>query len=87
MYAGIPFKKEGNVQITATAVGENATDTQTVELVIGQEIEEAINDNSNQITGGFTDALGNLSNSGTLSRILLAVLLTAAIVAFILLKE
>ena len=91
MYAGIPFKKEGNVQVTATAVGTNTTDTQTVELVIGKEIEEAIQDSSNQIGGGitgqFSQAVGSLSESGTTAKLGIALLLTALIVAAILGRE
>ncbi|MEF8880547.1 MAG: DUF499 domain-containing protein, partial [Candidatus Nanohaloarchaea archaeon] len=84
MYAGIPFKKEGNVQITATAVGENATDSQTVELVIGQEIEEAIKSEtpSNGITGQFADAISGIEGNvfgQAAAAILIALLITAAI--------
>lgn len=85
MYAGIPFQKEGNVQITAVATGNNATDTQTVELVIGEEVEEAIRDSRDRfsgITGNFTNAL---TGSGTAAQIgiaaAIAILLTAAILA------
>jgi uncharacterized membrane protein len=91
MYAGIPFKKEGNVQITATAVGENATDSQTVELVIGQEIEESIKDGSNQIGGGitgqFSQAFEGIQTSGNLVKGGLAVLIAAIITAVILVRE
>jgi uncharacterized membrane protein len=91
MYAGIPFKKEGNVQITATAVGQNATDSQTVELVIGQEIEESIRDDSNRfasgITGQFSQAVQNIQSSGNLVKAGLAVLLAAIITAAILARE
>ncbi|QGA80800.1 hypothetical protein LC1Nh_0918 [Candidatus Nanohalobium constans] len=91
MYAGIPFKKEGNVQITATATGTNTTTSQTVELVIGKEIEEAIQDNSNQlsngITGQFSQALGNLQTSGNLVKLTAAILLALVITAAILVRE
>ncbi|MFB6099811.1 MAG: hypothetical protein ABEK16_00930, partial [Candidatus Nanohalobium sp.] len=90
MYAGIPFKKEGNVQITATAVGKNATDSHTVELVIGKKIEEAIQSDSNAfngITGQFTQALENIQASGTAAKAALAVLVAAIVTAAILIRE
>ena len=87
MYAGIPYKKQGSVQITTTAIGNNATDSQTVELVIGEEVEEAIQDDSNKITGGFSQALGNLTNAGTLVRISLAIILALILTAAILVRE
>jgi uncharacterized membrane protein len=90
MYAGIPFKKEGNVQITATAVGTNATDSQKVELVIGQDIEEAIRDGDrrgNGITGQFSQALQNIQERGPVVQALLAILVAAIITAAILVRE
>ena len=87
MYAGIPFKKEGNVQITATAVGTNTTASQTVELVIGKEIEQAIQDSSNNltgITGAFSQAV---TSTGAAGKLLLAILLAAGITGTILLRN
>jgi hypothetical protein len=92
MYAGIPFKKEGNVQITATATGNNAQDTQTVELVIGDEVEQAIQENENKIsgngiTGQFSKTLGNLSTGGTAVQVAAAVLAALLITGVILIRE
>ena len=91
MYAGIPFQKEGNVQITATAVGKNATDSHTVELVVGKDIEESIKDNKdetgNSITGQFNKALKNIQDSNNVAKIALAVLLAAILTAAILVRE
>ncbi|MFB6159222.1 MAG: hypothetical protein ABEJ95_06230 [Candidatus Nanohalobium sp.] len=91
MYAGIPFKKEGNVQITATAVGTNTTDSQTVELVIGKKIEEAIKDGSNKFGGGvlnqITQSLADLQSSGTAAKTAIAVILAAVTTAVILLRS
>lgn len=87
MYAGIPFQKEGNVQITAVATGNNATDTQTVELVIGEEVEEAIRDSRDRfsgITGNFTNAL---TGSGTAAQIGIAVAIAVLLTAAILIRE
>jgi hypothetical protein len=90
MYAGIPFNKEGNVQITATAVGTNATAEQTVELVIGQDIEEAIRDDDRRgtgITGQFSQALQDIQERGPVVQLLLAVLVAALVTAAILVRE
>jgi hypothetical protein len=91
MYAGIPFQKEGNVQITATAVGKNATDSHTVELVVGQDIEESIKDETDQtgngITGQFAAALENIQASGNIAKISLAILVAAIVTAAILIRE
>lgn len=91
MYAGIPFKKEGNVQITATAVGTKAEDSQTVELVIGQKIEEAIRDSEDRfgerLTGRFTDRISNISFGSNLGKTAVAVLLGLLLTAVILIRE
>jgi uncharacterized membrane protein len=91
MYAGIPFKKQGNVQITATATGNNAEDSQTVELVIGQDIEEAIRDGENRlgngITGQFSNALENLRTGGTLVQVVAAFVIALLITGVILIRE
>jgi uncharacterized cupredoxin-like copper-binding protein len=88
MYAGIPYKKEGNVQITATAVGTEASDSQTVELVVGQKIEQSIRNKEDQtgsLTGNFANPLTDIKAKGTLTQlaaaILLGLILTAAILA------
>jgi len=86
MYAGAPFEKEGEVEITAIAEGTKVRESQTVELVIGQEIEEAIR-NGNGITGRFMNSASGLYNLITqtgnaqrgLAAIILGLLLTAAI--------
>jgi uncharacterized membrane protein len=86
MYAGAPFEKKGEVEITAVAEGTEVRESQTVELVIGQEIEEAIR-NGNGITGRFMNSATGLYNTVTnadnvqrgLAAVILGLLLTAAI--------
>ncbi|EHK01454.1 hypothetical protein HRED_08281 [Candidatus Haloredivivus sp. G17] len=51
----LPFEKKGEVEITAVAEGTEVRESQTVELVIGQEIEDAIR-NGNGITGRFMNS-------------------------------
>lgn len=88
MYAGAPFEKKGEVEITAIAEGNQVRETQTVNLVIGQDIEEAIRSREGgAITGRFMDSASNLYNSITeadnvqrgIAAILIGLLLTAAI--------
>lgn len=91
IYAGIPYQKRGEVEITATAVGEQVEQSKTVELVVGEDIEEAMESDEgttgNSITGAFTDAASGLvsqiQGQGSLARAALAIiaglLLTAAI--------
>lgn len=86
MYAGAPFEKKGEVEITAVAEGTEVRESQTVELVIGQEIEEAIR-NGNAITGRFMNSATGLYNTVTnadnvqrgLAAVILGLLLTVAI--------
>ncbi|MFB6115332.1 MAG: hypothetical protein ABEK04_03490 [Candidatus Nanohalobium sp.] len=90
IYAGVPFQKKGEVEITATAVGEQVKKSKTVKLVVGQEIEEAIKSDrggSNSITGMFSkkasDLIKQVQGQGTLSRaaaaVVIGLLLTGAI--------
>lgn len=86
LYAGVPFEKKGEVEITAIAEGTQVRKSETVDLVIGQDIEDAIR-RGNGITGRFMESASGLYNNITgatniqrgLAAILLGVLLTAAI--------
>lgn len=89
IYAGIPFQKQGQVEITAEAVGTEVQTSKTVELVIGEDVEEAIKDESGEgITGAFTDsfsgAVDALTSSGSTMRIIASIILGMVIVGFIL---
>jgi uncharacterized membrane protein len=64
MYAGAPFEKKGQVEITAIAEGNQVRESQTVELVIGQDIEDAIRSRyGGGITGSFMNSASGLYNS------------------------
>ncbi len=70
LYAGIPFKKQGEVVITATATGKQVQKSKTVRLVVGEDIEEAIKSDQNQVTGSFTQSISSFisdvdSNTGS----------------------
>jgi uncharacterized membrane protein len=89
IYAGVPLLKRGEVEITATAVGQQVEQSKTVTLVVGEDIEEAMesDEGGGSITGSFTDAatglLNQIQGQGSLARAALAIiaglLLTAAI--------
>jgi len=91
IYAGIPYQKRGEVEITATAVGEQVKQSKTVKLVVGEDIEEAMKSDEQEaggaITGAFTDTANSLINQiqgqNTVIRAALAIItgliLTAAI--------
>lgn len=91
IYAGIPYQKEGEVTITATAEGNEVVRSKSVRLLIGQEIEEAIEDR----TGGgligsfaqdFSGALEGATGQDS-SKLLLSVVVGLGITALVLLRE
>jgi uncharacterized membrane protein len=92
IYAGIPFQKQGQVEITATAVGNEARESQTVQLVIGEDVEEAIRDDSGGgITGSFSRSVSGIVDSVTGSSNLIkvagSIVLGLVITALILVRE
>lgn len=94
IYAGIPFQKEGEVEITATAVGEQVKESRTVKLVIGEDIEEAMESDrggDGSITGSFTEAATGLINQvqgqDTIAKALLAVVIGLVLTVTILYWE
>ncbi len=90
IYAGIPYEKKGEVQITAQAVGTNVTESEEVTLVVGKEVEDSIQNDKNKVTGAFTrlgDSFSGLANSSTLIKLLGAILAGAALTALILYRE
>lgn len=91
IYAGAPFEKEGEVKITAVAEGREVVKTQTVELVVGEDIEEAIRSRRGSITGRFTSSVSDLTNavteSSNLQRGLAALILGLLLTAVILYRE
>lgn len=92
MYAGVPFEKEGRVEITAEAVGNQVTKSQNVTLVIGEEVEEAIESeegNNNTITGNFgrtvSEITEEIASADNLAKVAASVVVGAAITAGVLL--
>lgn len=93
MYAGAPFQKQGEVEITVTATGTQVERSETVRLVVGDDLEEAIRDDSrrNGITGAFTrratDISQRVTGTDNLSRVAISVIVGLLITAFILYRE
>lgn len=92
MYAGVPFEKEGRVEITAEAVGNQVRKSQNVTLVIGEEVEEAIESEeggNNMITGNFGRQISGITEGITAAdnivKVAASVLVGAAITAGVLL--
>mgnify|MGYP000143656832 CR=1 FL=1 len=91
MYAGIPFgKDQGEVLITATATGTQVTDSEEVKLLIGKEIEEAINSGENNgPTGGFASRLptDRVNLEGNLGKVAASLIIGLMITAAVLYRE
>ncbi|MFQ3307864.1 MAG: putative membrane protein [Candidatus Nanohaloarchaea archaeon] len=91
IYAGIPYEKKGQVQITAEAVGTNVTESEDVTLVVGKEVEDAIRNGENKVTGSFTqnlsDTVKKLGNSSSLVKLLGAILAGLLLTGIILYRE
>jgi uncharacterized membrane protein len=96
IYAGIPFQKRGEVEITATAVGEQVQKSKTVKLVVGEDIEEAMKsdeggDRGGAITGAFSEAATGLvkqvQGQGTLAKAAIAVVVGLVLTVSILYWE
>lgn len=94
MYAGIPFQKKGEVNITAVAEGNQVKRTEKVKLVIGKDIEEAIEseeDRGNGITGAFSNAVSgavsSLESTTDLGKVAISVVIGLIITAGVLFYE
>lgn len=93
IYAGIPYEKQGEVEITAIGTGQSVQKSETVRLVIGEEIEDAIesDEGGDGITGRFTQSASSIFNSiqqsNTLVQIALSVLVAVVLTAFILYRD
>lgn len=84
IYAGVPFQKKGEVEITANAVGTEVERSRTVRLLIGQDVEESIENGENEITGGFLNRIPSPDLEGEAGRAGIAAVAGAAITAVIL---
>ena len=91
MYAGVPFEKKGQVEITAIAEGKEVRASRTVDLVINEEVEEAIRSDRGDFVGRFSSSASNLYQSvleaDNISRGIAAILAGLAITAVILVRE
>jgi hypothetical protein len=91
MYAGVPFEKKGEVEITAVAEGNEVRTSQTVQLVINDEVEEAIRSNRGDFIGRFSSSATGLytaiTNSDNVTRGAAAIIAGLIITAVILVRE
>lgn len=91
MYAGVPFEKKGEVEITAVAEGNEVRTSQTVELVINDEVEEAIRSNRGDFIGRFSSSATGLytaiTDSDNVTRGAAAIIAGLIITAVILVRE
>lgn len=91
IYAGIPYQKEGEVTITATAEGKEVVRSQDVKLLIGEEVEEAIRDDKGGgLIGSFTKSFSGAFEEVTkpdASKLLLSIVVGLGITALVLLRE
>ena len=89
IYAGIPFNKQGEVKITADAQGEQITRSEQVTLLIGEELEEAIRSDDNEVTGGFASDLpiAKVDLGNNLNKIVASLILGLLITAAVLYRE
>jgi len=83
IYTAIPYQKKGTVDITARAVGKDIERSETVTLVIGEDITKAVQDTENKVSGSFGQQVSSFvsdidSNLGT--KILSSVVVGGAIV-------
>lgn len=91
MYAGIPFEKEGQVKIEVTSEGNNVRRSQTVDLVIGEDLRDAIRSERDRLTGSFSRLVSDISETVTSSsnaqKILASIVIGLAISLVVLYSE
>ena len=91
MYAGVPFEKKGEVEITAVAEGNEVRTSQTVQLIINDEVEEAIRSNRGDFIGRFSSSATGLytaiTDSDNVTRGAAAIIAGLIITAVILVRE
>ncbi|MFB6143675.1 MAG: hypothetical protein ABEJ98_00040 [Candidatus Nanohaloarchaea archaeon] len=90
IYAGIPYKEKGEIQIKAIAEGREVERSETARLVMGEKVKDAIKDDSSRkglldsLTGSVTKSFKAAAGS---SRLLLSILVGVGITALVLLRE
>ncbi|MFB6213650.1 MAG: hypothetical protein ABEJ07_03770 [Candidatus Nanohaloarchaea archaeon] len=91
MYAGIPFEKEGRVQLQVTGEGNQVRKSQTVKLVIGEDIKDAIKSDRNALTGSFSRFVSGISDavtgSSNIQKVLASIVIGLAISLVVLYSE
>ncbi|MFB6191604.1 MAG: hypothetical protein ABEJ64_04200 [Candidatus Nanohaloarchaea archaeon] len=91
MYAGIPFEKEGRVQLQVTGEGNQVRKSQTVKLVIGEDIRDAIKSDRNALTGSFSRFVSGISDavtkSSNIQKVLASIVIGLAISLVVLYSE
>ncbi|WP_414837856.1 hypothetical protein ACK3SF_00420 [Candidatus Nanosalina sp. VS9-1] len=93
IYAGIPYNQtDGTLEITATAEGEMVEKSETVELVIGEEVRDSIESpEGGSLTGKFFSSIsglfGSLTAAGNGTKLLISLLAGLLISAAILYRE
>ena len=91
MYAGVPFEKRGEVEITAVAEGNEVRTSETVQLVINDDVEEAIRSNRGDLVGRFSSSASGLytaiTDSSNVTRGVAAIIAGLVITAVILVRE
>lgn len=94
IYAGIPFQKKGEVKITAISEGNEVRRTEEVTLLIGEDVQEAIESKQDRIgglTGAFSSSISNLvSGLGSvdnLAKAAISIIVGLAISAVVLLSD
>ena len=94
IYAGIPYQKEGEVKITAISEGNEVRRTEEVTLLIGEDVQEAIESNQdrfNGLTGAFSSSVSNLvsgvGSADNLIKAAISVIVGLAITVVVLLSD
>ncbi|MFB6203266.1 MAG: hypothetical protein ABEK01_02135, partial [Candidatus Nanohaloarchaea archaeon] len=93
IFAGVPYEERGQVNITARAVGTDVKRTESLQLVIGENITAAIKSNktNTRFTGQFTESFGNIFSAargaGTPQKIMGSILLGLLITVYVLYRE
>lgn len=91
IYAGIPFNQsDTTIDITATATGEQVERSQTVQLIVGDEVRDAVESPDGRLTGNFFASVGEVFNriaAGDATKVLISILVGLMLSAAILYRE
>jgi len=93
IYAGIPFNQTGtSIDITATATGEQVEKSQTVQLVVGEEVKDSVDSpEGGGIPGAFSRAVSGLfqgiAATGNVIKLFMSIMAGLIVSALILYRE